>query len=366
VATTGLDRPSGPGAPAPRRPPRRPALSRWLNSPILIATAGGVLVGAVIVVVTGHNPLQAYAAIVTGAVSGSNLAATVNRAIPIVGMGLCAAVAFRAGFFNIGGEGQLVIGGVTAAVVGVALPLPPGLHVVVAVVAAAVAGGLYALLAAVFQTRFGVPLLISTLLLNYPARELASYLANHPLRDVGSGLPQTYQVAATARLPELFGTRFHLGLVVIAVLVGAIVYVNQRTVAGYDMRMAGLNARFAEYGGVPLPRLAWSVMFSSGAIAGLVGAIEVLAIHHRFIDGSLVVPLYAWTGLMAALLAVSSPLGVVAAGLFFSGIQTGGFGMERATDVPRELSYILQAVVILFLAARTRFRFGGADEVIRS
>jgi simple sugar transport system permease protein len=329
-----------------------------LQGPVL-AILGAVLIGGVIMVLTGHNPLQAYWAMLEGAVGGQNLPATLSRAAPIVGMGLAAAIAFRAGFFNLGGEGQLVLGGLTTALVTIYLPLPALLLLPAAFIAAAIVAGVYAWLAAFFQFRFNAPLLISTLLLNYPARFFASYLVTHPFRDVPSGMPQTYLVPLAVNLPPLSqDDRLHAGLFITLALVLIAAFVINRTVVGYEIRMAGLNANFVRYGGVDLRRLGYRVMFVSGAIAGIVGAIEVLGVHQRYIDDALTSPLYAWVGLMTALLSGSNPLGVLVAGLFFSAVQTGGFALERATEVPRELSRVLQALIILLVAARQRFHFG--------
>lgn len=343
---------------------RSQQLLRALGAPTL-AILGGMLVGAVIMLLTGHNPIDAYAQMISGALGGrnwANLASTLNRATPIVGMGLAAAIAFRAGFFNIGGEGQMVLGAISGALVAIYLPLPGPLLLPVTFLTAAVVGGLYAWITAYFQFKFNVPLLISTLLLNYPARFFASYLVNHPLRDVQSGMSQTFQVPAAVRLPSLAaGTQLHAGSFIILALVLLAAFVIRRTVPGYQLRMAGLNPKMVEYGGVDLRRLAYQVMFASGAVAGTVGVIEVLGVHYRYIDDSLVVPLYAWVGLMAALLSNSKPLGVLLAGLFFAAVQTGGLGMERGTDVPRELSRVLQAVIIMLVAARTSFHFGGQE-----
>jgi simple sugar transport system permease protein len=314
--------------------------------------------------ITGHDPMQAYAAMVRGAFGGrnaANFAATLNRAVPIVGMGLAAALAFRAGFFNIGGEGQLVLGGIVAAVVALNLPLPGWLVVPLAALSAAGVGGAYAWLAAFLDFRFRMPMLISTLLMIYPARLLASYLVSHPLRDAASGLTQTLRIASDATLPKLAGTRLSSGLIVVLLLVATAHWLILRTRFGYRMRMTGLNARFSRYGGVDVERLGYRVMFLSGATAGLVGAVQVLGVHYRYIDGSLTSPLYAWIGIMVALLAGSRPLGVLLAGLFFAAVQTGGFGMERATDVPREISQVLQALIILLVAARSRFQFGNSE-----
>lgn len=313
---------------------------------------------------TGYDPIQAYAAMVRGAFGGrhaANFAATLNRAVPIIGMGLAAALAFRAGFFNIGGEGQLVLGGIAAAVVALYLPMPGFVVVPLAILAAALVGGAYAWLAAFLDFRFRMPMLISTLLLIYPARLLASYLVSHPLRDVASGMTQTLRIAPGTTLPKLGGTRLSSGLIVVLLLVAGAHWLIGKTRFGYRMRMTGLNARFACYGGVDVERLGYRVMFASGATAGLVGAVQILGVHHRYIDGSLTQPLYAWIGVMVALLAGSRPLGVLLAGLFFAAVQTGGFGMERTTDVPREISQVLQALIILLVAARSRFRFGSTS-----
>lgn len=335
-----------------------PPFINTLQAPIL-AILGAMAIGGVIMLLTGHNPIAAYWAMLEGAVGGQNLPATLNRAAPIVGMGLVAAVAFRAGFFNLGGEGQLVLGGLTTALVAIYLPLPAPLTIAIAIIAAAIVGGLYAWLAAFFQFRFNVPLLISTLLLNYPARFFASYMVTYPFRDVPSGMPQSYLTPPGVILPSIIeGSRLHAGLFITLALVLLAAFVMHRTVLGYEIRMAGLNANFVRYGGVDWQRLGYKVMFSSGAIAGIVGAIEVLGVHQRYIDDALTSPLYAWVGLMTALLSGSEPLGVLLAGLFFSAVQTGGFGLERATDVPRELSRVLQALIILLVAARQRFHFG--------
>lgn len=348
--------------------PPATALRARLNSalrgllPPLIAIFGGMLIGAVIMLITGHNPIVAYGAMIEGAFGGrnaANLVSTINRAAPIVGMGVAASIAFRAGFFNIGGEGQLVLGGAAAALVAVYFHAPAPLVTVAAILAAALAGGLYALLPAFFEFRFNVPLLVSTLLLNYPARYFTAYLVTHPFRDVPSGMNQTHQVPEAVRFALLGNhTQLHAGLFLTLAIVLIAAFTIDRTVPGYRVRMAGLNRRFAQYGGVSINRLGYGAMFFSGAVAGTVGAIEVLGVLYRYIDGSLTLPLYAWTGLMAALLSGSSPLGVLVAGLFFSVVQTGGYGMERNADVAREVARVLQAVIIMLIAARSAFEFG--------
>jgi simple sugar transport system permease protein len=129
----------------------------------------------------------------------------------------------------------------------------------------------------------------------------------------------------------------------------------RRTAPGYELTLTGLNPNFARYGGISIRRLGYSAMLASGLVAGLMGGIVVLADFSRYVDGGLTDPLYAWTGLMAALLAGSAPLGVAIVGLFFAALQTGALGMEQSTNVPHELSQVLQGIIILLIVARTTF-----------
>jgi ABC-type uncharacterized transport system permease subunit len=265
-------------------------------------------------------------------------------------MTLVAAIPLRGGMLNLGGDGQLVIGGLIGALLPLVLPGPGALVSVAALAAAALGAGLYATLAAWGEARHGIPMLISSLLLSYPAVGVTSYLARFPFRDVATGLPQTAMVPTAARLYTLSGA-LSAGSLLIAAIAVAAVFVDRRTVAGYELRMRGKNLRFAGYGGVRLARQAMRTMFASGAIAGL-GAIVVLGSQFRFIDGALLTPAYTWSGLMAALLVRGEPTGAILAGLFFAALQTGGFAMQRETSVPRVLTLVLQAIVILFLAMR--------------
>lgn len=320
----------------------------------LIAILGGMLIGAIILLLSGHNPITAYVELFIGAFGGAdnaNLASTISRAAPIVGMAMCAVIAFRAGFTNIGGEGQLIIGGITAALVGVYFPLPNPILLPVTILLAALAAGLYALIAAFMQFKFRVPLLISTLLMNYPAKIFATYLVTNPFKDVPSFTNQTYMVTEGIRFPLIVPhTQLHAGIFITVAIVIMVIFIDRQTVIGYKIRMTGLNKRFANYGGIDVTKLGYRVMFTSGAIAGIVGAIEVLGITYRYVDGALALPMYAWNGLMAALLVESNPFGALLAGFFFSALQTGGFGMERNTAVARELSRVLQALIIMLVA----------------
>jgi simple sugar transport system permease protein len=320
-----------------------------LRSPILLSVLGALLIGSVMLLGAGGNPVEAYAAMVEGAFGQTQWRNTLIVAVPVVGMALAVAVPLRAGVVNLGGEGQLVLGGITAAVVASSVDLPMPLSLVAALAVGALAGGLLGTVPAVLENRLGVPLLVSSLLLSYPVIALASYVVRFPLRDPGTGLPQSRVFEEAYRMPVLYGVG--LSALILAVVIALVVQVDSRTPFGYEVRLTGHNRRFTEYAGVDVPRMVTRLMFTGGGIAGLIGAMVVTSVPYRFIDGALVVPAYTWTGLLAALLARAHPLGAVAAGIFFAALQVGGFGMERETEVPRELSSILQATVIVILAA---------------
>lgn len=359
------------GASLPRR------LADIVSGPVTVSVVLSIVIGAVFIAVAGHNPLTAFPSMISGSLTGRGLTDTLSRAIPIVGMALAIALAFRAGVFNLGTEGQLVLGALAGTMVALTVPGPGFLVMVLACAAAVVAGGLWALLSAVLQTRMGVPILISSLLLNYPARYLTDYLVRFPLRDKASSMVATKAVRDTVKIPGLVPARSGLGrwmastlgsdnvlvligrnidwsLPVVVAMVVAIVVFNNRTASGYEAGMTGLNFRFARYGGVDTNRMTLRVMFTSGGMAGLIGVMLVLGSQYRVISGALVGTNYAWTGLLVALLAASRPLGVLIAGCFFAVLVVGGEAMQRAAGVSSQIAQVIQATVIVLLTFRVR------------
>ncbi|MGN9817021.1 ABC transporter permease [Streptomyces sp. SD11] len=326
-----------------------------LRSPVTFSVVAGLVIGALFLVGTGADPLAAYGAVVSGSLGADGIGSTLTTGTSVLGMALALAIPLRAGLINLGGDGQMVLGGIAAAVTGLYSPLPAPLTVVLALLAGVSAGAAYAALAALCENRFGVPLLVSSLLLSYPATSLASYLVRYPLKEPGSSLPQTRRLPEGVALPAFGTSTVTAGLVLVVLAAAAYWFADRRTAIGYEIRMTGLNARFAAYAGVERKGLTLRLVATSGALAGLVGAIGVLSFPYRFLDGSLTAPGYTWTGLTAALLAAAAPLGTVVAAFFFAVLQVGGLSMERTTEVPRELTQVLQAIVIVFLAARLRF-----------
>ncbi|MFD6069628.1 MULTISPECIES: ABC transporter permease [Amycolatopsis] len=316
---------------------------------VAVPVAAALVLGALLLLATGTDPLAAYGAIVSGAFGPDGIGDTLAYAVPVAGMATALAIPLRAGMVNLGGEGQLVLGAVSALAVGLSVPGPGPVKVILALLAGILAGAAYAALAAVCENRLGVPLLISTLLLSYPAMSLAGYLVRFPMKDAGSSLPQSPQLTEGARLPEIDGVTTGIFLVVAVIAVYTVI--DARTPAGFETKVTGWAPRFAAYAGIDRPKLTLRLLAASGGTAGLVGAIAVLGFPYRFIDGALITPQYTWIGLLAALLAGASPLGTLLAAVFFAALTSGGFAMERATQVPRELTAVMQAVLIIFLAA---------------
>lgn len=327
--------------------------SRFLASPVFFSIIGAFLIGAIVIALSGTNPLLAYQEMFKGALTGSGFRNTLARMIPIVGMGLALSIPFRAGVINLGGEGQMVLGGLAGTLTAIYLPGPPPLVMAAAILGGAIVGGLWALLAAVGQTWLRLPILISSLLLSYPARAITSYLVRFPFADPGVTSSSTVPVPPVNRIPKLplFGG-ISANIVLLAILLVAISVFNQRTVPGYETRMTGLNSRFSRYGGVGVDRQVLWVMLASGAISGLIGTHLVVGETYRFLDGDLVVSGFAWTGLLVTLLALHRPGPMLVAGAFFAALQIGGLGMQRNVNVPWQIALVLQAVVIIMLAGR--------------
>ncbi|MEO7397312.1 MAG: ABC transporter permease [Ilumatobacteraceae bacterium] len=322
-------------------------------SPVTASLGLAFVLVAAIILATGENPLGAYAEMWKGATSGSGLRTVVNRAIPIVGMAIAISIPFRAGIINLGAEGQMVVGGLAAALTAIYVPGPGMLVIALAFLAGAVAGALWALIPALAQTALKLPILISSLLLNAPARALTSYLVKYSFADKTATSATTVEIPATTKIPTLdWASGSSATVFLLAVLVVAVSLFNNRTSPGYERYMSGLNLRFARYGGVDVARQTVSTMLAGGAIAGMVGAHLVLGQAFRFVDNDLAGTGFAWTGLLVTLLAAHRAIPALIAGFFFAALQVGGLAMQRSAGVSWQLAQVLQAVVILALAMR--------------
>ncbi|MFF2484406.1 ABC transporter permease [Paenibacillus sp. NPDC058071] len=327
----------------------------------LIAIIVGLAAGAIAIAIVGGNVFETYGEMWKGAFGSFYFFTnTLSRATPIILIGLGVALAFRAGFFNMGSEGQMVLGALSAAVTAIYLPGPGWIKLIAALLAGIVAGGLWSVLAAWLDAKFRMNLLITTLLLNYIAVLFAGYIVSYPLKDRSgsAAMAQTVMIDQSAWLPKLFqGMSIHAGFIIAVVGTILLALFMKHTVSGYEVRMLGGNPLFAGYGGVKRGQMMMYSMLASGGFAGLAGAGEVLGTQYRYLDNALSAPGYAWSGIMATLLAGSNPLGTALAALLIAALQTGGMGVERNTDVPLEISSIIQAVLILFVSAKFTYSY---------
>lgn len=282
---------------------------------------------------------------------------TLVRAVPLILTGLGVAIAFRAGVFNIGAEGQLLAGAIAATYVGLqwstvlgAATLPLALLLGVA------AGAAWAGVAALLRARFGILEVISTLMLNFVAADLVSYLVRGPLQEPQHIYPQSATLPTIAQLPH-FGptTRLHWGLVLALVLALAAWWVSARTAAGFRLRVVGANPFAATATGrIPVTRVATRAFLISGALAGLAGAVEVTAVTYALYDN--LSPGYGFTAIAVAILAGLHPLGVIATGFLFAALETGATAMQRDAGVPAAWASAIEAALILVIIAGVALR----------
>jgi ABC-type uncharacterized transport system permease subunit len=318
----------------------------------LIALAVVFGVGSVAMLLAHVSPLDGFGALFDGALGNqSELAETLLQTTALLCPALGLALAFRAGLFNIGAEGQIVLGGMTAGILGVALPLPGLVLIPVVLAASALAGGLWGGLAGFLKARFGANEVISTLMLNTIAILLATYLIGGPFKQPGAGAAETPQLPAAAWLPVLIpNTRLTISFLIALVLAGVLWYIFRATVFGYELRAAGEAPEAARRAGIDLGRTAFTAMALSGAIAGLGGATIVMGVLHRFNTG--LSPGYGFIGIAVALVGNLEPLFIIIAAFGFGILQSGAIAMQAEANVPRDVVTLVEGLVIIALAGR--------------
>ena len=331
------------------------------------AVAFTLLVSSVLVLAAGAPVGRTYGLLLQGAF-GSVFAwsETLTRAVPLLLTGLAAAVAFRARLFNIGAEGQLYAGALAAIAVGglhggSGFAAPTWLLFPVMLVAAALAGAVLLLGPTLLKAKLGVDEVVTTLLLNFIVLLFVSAMLDGPMKDPAAmGWPQSVALQPELELARpVPGTRVHSGLAIALVLAAAVWALLRHTVAGFDIRAVGANARAAAFAGVPVTRTLVLVAMLSGGLAGLAGAIEVAGrTSYVTLDMS---PGYGYSGIVIAMLAGLHPLGVAAAAVFVAGVLVGADSMSRAIGVPTYLADVIVAVSLLSvlvatLAAQYRLR----------
>lgn len=314
------------------------------------------IVGAIVLLVTGYSPIEAYIGMLGGAFGDIfGIGQTLMQATPIIFTSLAFLVAYKAGLFNIGGEGQFLMGAIAAATTGIYLRGLPGIiHIPLTLLSGIVVGGFWGLIPAVLKSRFDAHEVITTMMLSYVAQYFTSYLVNYPLKAPG-WVSQTEKLQVSAELARIVPpTQLSSGIIIAIALVVLVRFLLNRTILGYELRAIGLNPTAAENSGIKIDRGIILSMVISGAIAGLGGAVEIMGTHKRFIDGFS--PGYGWDGLAVALVGGLDPVGSLLASILFGALRSGGMIMSRGTGVPLDINILLQGLVILFVAAPTLIR----------
>ncbi len=329
--------------------------SHWINYflPILGVFAATMILGAIIMIFIGANPLQAYGAMFSYALgSAPALVNILNRTMALTLSGLCAAVAFNAGIYNLGGEGQIFLGAMAAAVVGFSFTgLPVYVHVPLCILCGILAGVIGAAIPGFLRVRWQVDEVISTIMLNSVFFLFTSYLATYPFRDPDRWSGTTPPILETAKLPLLSqGLDLRSGILISLIVAVLLYYVMQYTDIGYRWKMVGLNTHFARYGGLQLQADQMRAMILSGALSGLAGAVMVTGSVFRYWDA--IARYVGWDGVLIAMLAKNNPLGVVVSSIIFAIFKNGALGMETVSKVPSDLTEVLLATLILFVTGR--------------
>jgi simple sugar transport system permease protein len=325
---------------------------RLLLASTLASVAAALVIGGLLLLLVGANPLEAYYLMLRGAFGdAAALTETLVKATPILLTGLSVALALRAGFWNIGAEGQLVMGGFAAA--GVALfwtaHLPPQLVIPAVIIAGFVGGALWAGLTALLKVYLGVNEIVSTLMLNYIGVQWIEYLYFDAWRNPrGFGFPGTAEFAREAWLPRLSG-RLHIGLILGLLACVLIWFVLWRTRWGYELRVIGASLLAARYSGMRIVRSVLLVSLLAGGLAGLAGMGEVAGISHRLQNGLAVG--YGYTGLIVAFLARLNPLCVIVSAIFLAGLTVGSEQLQLTLNLPASFALILQGTILLFVVA---------------
>ena len=336
---------------------------------LLSLTASVVLaliVGGLIMAATGHDPLNAYRELARGATGIDSITQigqmfgkrqfgnTIEYAMVLFLTGLACAIGARVGIFNVGGEGQLYLGAIVSAYLGVVLAgQSPWLVIPAAAVAAMAAGGFYAWIPGVLKVKLKVNEVITTIMMNSIAIFFCSYLSNgpwkttHPNRVAG-----TDTLAAEFQFDKLIpGSNLTTAIYVSAVLALLIWYVMGKTTTGYEMKLVGENPRFAKFAGLKVDATIIGSMVISGMLCGLVGMFEVYGLKGNYQDG--ISKEYYFDGLLVAMIMRYKPAGIIAMSFAFAFLKVGAAGMELNAGVPGELYRIIQAVIIFFLAAES-------------
>ncbi len=330
---------------------KRKPLPGWAKIVIPItAILVTLILAAIPILIAGGNLWKSYYYLFYGALGTRfNLLETCVKASPLLLTGLAVAFAFRAKFWNIGAEGQLLAGALTATVLGVNMGGAPAFLVLPTIIVAGfLAGGIWAAIPALLKTKLKVDDVVSTLLLNYVMIHIMGALLFGPLQQPGSSWPRSAAIVEAAAYPMLVPrSRFHMGILIALFAVFIIWFINQKTTFGYRSKAVGVNINAANFGGINTTAvIVWTAVISGG-LAGLAGVGELCAIQFRLIMD--ISPGYGYSGIVIAMLGNLHPVGVFFSSLFFSVIIVGAQTMSRMTGVPTYIAEVIQGMSLMVM-----------------
>jgi general nucleoside transport system permease protein len=330
---------------------KREPLPGWARIVIPIAAVVATLIlSAIPILIAGGELWKSYFYLFYGALGTRfNLLETCVKASPLLLTGLAVAFAFRAKFWNIGAEGQLLAGALTATALGISLTgLPSFMVLPTVIVAGFFAGGLWAFIPAILKTKLKVDDVVSSLLLNYVMVHIMGALLFGPLQQPGSSWPRSSEIMAAAKYPILLArSRFHLGVLIALLAVVVIWFINTKTTFGYQNKAVGVNLRAARFGGIHTNAVILWTALISGGLAGLAGVGELCALQYRLIMD--ISPGYGYSGIVIAMLGNLHPVGVLFSSLFFSIIIVGAQTMSRMTGVPVYIAEVIQGMALMIM-----------------
>lgn len=332
----------------------------------VLATFAALVLGTVMLLFLRVNPIKAYGALWEGAFGSTNsVAETLVKATPLllVGLGIC--ISFRANVINIGGEGQMIIGGIFATQIGLTFTdLPGWLVIILALFAGLIGGAIWGSIPGLLKAYFRVNEILSTVMMNAIAVQIMNFLLRGPMIDPSqaekaSKIPQTSRLPDAFRLPRWVPTRLHIGFLIAIVLAVMVYILLWRTTLGYRVRAVGQNPHASRYGGIRVRRNVVIALLLSGAFAGLAGAIQVYGVNYRMItDGSAsgFTGSAGFNGIVAALFGQLHPIGTIPASIFFGALLVGANKMQRVVQIPSALITALNGLIVVFVVSSEIWR----------
>lgn len=322
---------------------------------IALSICIGLVLGTVFVLLGGYNVLEVYSYLIRGSLgSVSALSSTIRWTTAFLLCGVASGIAFKGGMFNMGTEGQLYMGAISATLVGIYCKgLPAIAHIPLCMLAGMAAGAIWASIPALLRVYWNTSEIVVTLMMNYIAINFTSFLVKEYFLTTGvfGDSLTTDELAATARFPVFGGSPISFGFILGTLLVIAYILFFTKSKRGFEIKVSGVNPDFAKFSGISVNKVRISVMLMSGMVAGLAGAAEIMGVQGRFLSGFS--PDFGTSGMLVALLGNSSGVGIYISAIFMGILKAGSLTLERSAGVSRALAVVIQALIICFVSVKT-------------